>query len=235
MKKNKSLRLASVLLMLCLITTCAVSGTFAKYTTSASSFDTAHVAKWDMSIVVNAAKDFAPNLDDVVGDDGVAIKASDAVTNKLAPGSQGTMFVATIKGQPEVIYNVTINFTLTLSDWVVDANDYCPVVFTVNSETYSLTDMGGTHESATVADLKVAVENAVVQALQTGNTVNYTANDTHFAAGKEVTLSWAWAFRTGADETAKAANDIKDTALGDADTLATIGYNLGIVINQLDK
>ena len=29
MKKNKILRLASVMLMLCLITTCAISGTFA--------------------------------------------------------------------------------------------------------------------------------------------------------------------------------------------------------------
>ena len=53
MKKNKFMRLASVMLMLCLITTCAISGTFAKYTTSGTATDTARVAKWGVGVEVD--------------------------------------------------------------------------------------------------------------------------------------------------------------------------------------
>ena len=52
MRKNKFLRLASVMLMLCLITTCAISGTFAKYTTSDEALDSARVAKWGVAVQV---------------------------------------------------------------------------------------------------------------------------------------------------------------------------------------
>ena len=44
--KNKMMRIASVLLVAALITTCAISGTFAKYVTKVSGEDTARVAKW---------------------------------------------------------------------------------------------------------------------------------------------------------------------------------------------
>ncbi|MFR0985955.1 MAG: hypothetical protein ACLSFZ_04975 [Frisingicoccus sp.] len=45
MKKNRMMRLASSLLVLTLLTTCVISGTFAKYTTQAGGSDTARVAK----------------------------------------------------------------------------------------------------------------------------------------------------------------------------------------------
>lgn len=46
MKKNKAMRLASALMVLTLLTTCVISSTFAKYTTSANGEDSARVAKW---------------------------------------------------------------------------------------------------------------------------------------------------------------------------------------------
>ena len=46
MKKNRMMRLASILLVCVLLTTSVISGTFAKYTTSASSEDSARVANW---------------------------------------------------------------------------------------------------------------------------------------------------------------------------------------------
>lgn len=46
MKKNKMMRLASWLMVLTLLTTCIISGTFAKYVTSDSAGDTARVAQW---------------------------------------------------------------------------------------------------------------------------------------------------------------------------------------------
>ena len=46
MKKNKMMRIASVLLVAVILTTCAISGTFAKYVSSADSSDSARVAYW---------------------------------------------------------------------------------------------------------------------------------------------------------------------------------------------
>ena len=46
MKKNKMMRLAAILLVCVLMTTSVISGTFAKYTTSDSAFDSARVATW---------------------------------------------------------------------------------------------------------------------------------------------------------------------------------------------
>lgn len=44
--KNKTMRLASALLVLVMLTTCVISGTFAKYVTEATGMDSAHVAYW---------------------------------------------------------------------------------------------------------------------------------------------------------------------------------------------
>ena len=46
MKKNRMMRLASVLLVCVLLTTSVISGTFAKYVTSVESTDEARVANW---------------------------------------------------------------------------------------------------------------------------------------------------------------------------------------------
>ena len=50
MRKNKMMRAASALMVAVLLTTCTISGTFAKYVTTASGNDTARVAKWGVQI-----------------------------------------------------------------------------------------------------------------------------------------------------------------------------------------
>ena len=50
MKKNKMMRLASGLLVAVLITTSTISGTFAKYVTTADAKDEARVAKFGVVI-----------------------------------------------------------------------------------------------------------------------------------------------------------------------------------------
>ncbi|MDE6767712.1 MAG: hypothetical protein K2J35_05915, partial [Eubacterium sp.] len=62
MKKNKMMRIASALLVLCLLTTCVISGTFAKYVTSNDGSDSARVAKFGVSVTVSGstfAKEYA--------------------------------------------------------------------------------------------------------------------------------------------------------------------------------
>ena len=55
MKKNRMMRLASILLVATLMSTCTISGTFAKYVTTASGSDTARVAKWGVTVTANGA------------------------------------------------------------------------------------------------------------------------------------------------------------------------------------
>jgi len=76
MRKNRMMRLASALLILTMVTTCAISGTFAKYVTEAKTTDTARVAKWGVKVDVTGETAFAE-----------AYGASDAAVEKTAAGA----------------------------------------------------------------------------------------------------------------------------------------------------
>jgi len=228
MKKIKFMRLASVLLVLCLLTTCAVSGTFAKYTTDATSTDTARVAKFgvDLAITVDGAFATEYNADTTVTDKlGNAI-AQTVVNNKgadeknlIAPGTEGDLMpVATIAGTPEVAVNVKQEATLTLTGWEVDSTYYCPLVITVDGTKF----YGLDYDSAT--KFIEAVEKAL------DSDVNYAPN-TDLTESHSVT--WAWAF-AGTDGK---QTDKKDTALGDyaAETGAIeISFTYSITVTQID-
>ena len=152
MKKNMMMRLASVLLVATLLSTCAISGTFAKYVTSAESTDTARVAKFGVVITANGDTAFAKNYKDVTGDDGTQVVSD---VNVVAPGTKGSLASMTLTGTPEVAVKVTYAATLTLTDWTVDEADYCPIVFKVNDTTIT--------NVTNVAELKAAVEEAPQQ------------------------------------------------------------------------
>ena len=100
MKKNKMMRIASVLLVAVLLSTCAISGTFAKYISTASSSDKATVAKWDVKVedaklgVENTTFTF-----DIFGE-------------KLAPGMSGS-FELNISNASEVSAIYSIEYTVT--------------------------------------------------------------------------------------------------------------------------
>ena len=55
MKKNIMMRVASALLIAVLLTTCAISGTFAKYVSTASGSDTARVGNIDFNTMLQFA------------------------------------------------------------------------------------------------------------------------------------------------------------------------------------
>ena len=213
MKKNKILRLASVMLMLCLITTCAISGTFAKYTTSGTGSDTARVAKWGVTVDLSATDLFNTTYND-------GKVATTTSNNIVAPGTTGTLANITISGTPEVATTVTVAGTLTLTGWSFEADwdnnsetpattvEYCPIVFTINGVTYGTNDTAATNKSATVAELKSAVETAI--AALSGS---FAANATLDASALNSKISWAWVNNE--------ANNVKDTVLGNQAANAT--------------
>ena len=93
MVKNKAMRACSVMLVLALITTCAISATFAKYVTSADGSDSARVAYWGFSGSTSQDLDLfkttyaADDTSDASITNSVVSATSD---NLVAPGTKGS-------------------------------------------------------------------------------------------------------------------------------------------------
>ncbi|MBQ8566662.1 MAG: hypothetical protein IJ445_03630 [Clostridia bacterium] len=242
MKKNKFMRLASVMLMLCLITTCAISGTFAKYTTSDSAQDSARVAKWGLTVVVEGDTAFKDNYEGTAGAGVNTVSTLGGVGDSvIAPGTNGVLSTAKIYGQSEVRTNVKVTVDLSLGDkWTTDGADvYCPLIFTVNGTEYKI---DATND--TTAKLEAAVEDAILDIIL-NTTADYTPNGSGISSANldhvvnhdfgtegetDLTVNWRWDFSTSE------ANDAKDTILGNTTgaNIPTVNFSLNIVVDQVD-
>lgn len=162
MKKNKFMKLASGLLVLCLMTTCVIGATLAKYTTSNSSSDTAHVAKWGVTVSASGTlfgKDYGANgaTSDVNQITAATSANVHADTNVVAPGTKNdTGLQLKVAGQPEVAFNVTAAATVT--DIFLKAGTYGVMVEATGvnaatnvTELYTLSDSTYTKATAYAA------------------------------------------------------------------------------------
>lgn len=224
MKKNKMMRVASALLVAVLLSTCAISGTFAKYTTSDSASDSARVAKF--GVTVTAAGDmfketYAKNDDSFTLAENTVVSTDKVV----APGTSGSLGGVTITGTPEVA--VRVSSTATKVDfgdkWVdKDGSYYCPIEITVGSKTIKGNDFGNVE--AFEAEVKKAVD-GFTKDYEAGTDLDTeTVNDEN-----KLAVSWAWVF-AGND-------DVKDTYLGNqaaADHAATIELEISTTVTQID-
>ena len=226
MKKNVMMRIASIMLVLVLMTSSVISGTFAKYVSYDNGSDNARVAKWGVEIEANSYNMFTDKykLDDTaalsfVGDYSVDSNNDDDV---LAPGTSGSFADISIKGTPEVAVDVTIGATVTISDnWKVNDVYYCPIVVTVGDAQI----LGMNYNNAT--DFAAAIEQAIE-----GKSAKYAPN-TDLAGiynNTNLDLGWSWAFSTGE------VNDIQDTALGNKAVTEdlTIAISLEITVTQIN-
>ena len=222
MKKTKLMRAALLLLVLTLITSCFVGGTFAKYTTSATGSDTARVAKWGVKIEANGATFTDTYKTDTTG---VAIADSVVGFNKakvVAPGTKGDMVKMTLTGTPEVAVSVNYAAEFKVTGWTVDNKFYCPLQITVGNTTIdgaTFTDAGRFEDEVTGL---------------------FLAYNKSYAAGTDLSttgvtapsVSWAWPFENTDTSTGTKNND-KDTELGDAGT-ATISLKVITTVSQID-
>lgn len=105
MKKNPILKLFLLVVVLTMITSSLVSGTFAKYTTTVSATDTVTVAKWNANFngkgtaSETLTKEF--NLLETMSDTGVA-------DDLIAPGTSGSFALGYDTSGSQVARNVTI-------------------------------------------------------------------------------------------------------------------------------
>ena len=229
MKKNAMLKIAAILMVAVLLTTCAVSSTFAKYVTKGNtSTEVGRVALWDVDIVSSATGLFAQKYENgtasATGNDVVSVATP--VDNVVAPGTSGSAsLTATLNGQPEVAFRLTTVATVDLgSGWMVDLDGagsgapiyYCPLTVTVNGDAVDAAD----NAADFAANIKAAIEEAATA---------------EFAAGTElddevvgVTVAWAWDF----DAAGAGTNDLKDTLLGEAGS-ATISIAIQQTATQI--
>jgi len=231
MKKNVMMRAASALLVAVLLTTCAISGTFAKYTTAATGSDSARVAMFGVEITSTGSM-FSKNYfaaDDATNGNKVATEAKGSVDssnddNILAPGTKGEMASISITGTPEVKVQVTYQGTVTLNGkWLAklsaDATDesyYCPLKVTVGATTLNGLDY------ASEAEFKAAIEGEINKA---ANTKTYDALTDLSAQDNALAISWEWEF-TG--------NDYADTYLGNATDKGNIEISVVTTVTQVD-
>lgn len=216
MKKNNTMRIAAGLAVAALLSTCLVSGTYAKYTTSDSSTDTAQVAKWGVKVAADGGHAFSDKYakDDqastITGDSVVAQGSYDVV----APGTTGTFKAATVSGKPEVAVRVDNTAEVTLTGWTIDTNTfYCPLTFKVN----------GTAVNTSTCTTAKQVEDAVKAAVA-GTSKDYEAG-TDLSADNSAKIEWAWAFD---------GDNTSDTKLGDLTTAPTINISVTTTVTQID-
>ena len=220
MKKNTMMRLASALLVLVLLTTCAISGTFAKYTSTTTVTDSARVAYWGWGKTAQLNFDLFSTEYDAAGG---TVKSADT-DNVIAPGtSQETAFTfayvantSDAVAAPEVDYIFDVAVTISGTTTKLDANP--SFVWTLDGNEYD-----------TVADLKAAIEALEVNANPVdGKAANYYKNGTlpaGFGASSQHTVGWAWEFE---------GQDGLDTELGNMDPLENVAITITVTATQQD-
>lgn len=240
MKKNRFMKTAGCLLILCLLTTCVIGTTFAKYVTSGDAQDSARVAKWGVTLEMAADPEIFSNeyTGTTVGGSNVTVSSTSRV---VAPGtSQHTAAIFTITGTPEVAVNVKIELTnikdvclkagtypdettVKNDTFTLDA-DYYPVVFTLKQIEAAGTAVDVTVATGTLATIKAKLEEYNANA-------NYAPNTN---LGAKFELTWTWAF---------GGNDQADTYLGNRIAKGEtdpskynleVGYTLKITVTQID-
>lgn len=227
MKKNVMMRVASIMLVLVLMSSSIISGTFAKYVTKGTSADSARVAKFGVEIT--GATDMfktAYAADETTWVTETVITSGDVNgRNRLvAPGTRGGLTNIKITGIPEVAVRISheVETFDVGTNWMVDTNGdstvdtfYCPIDITV-------TDAQGNSHVIRGLDFSApdAFENAVIAKIE-GCFADYQPHyDLGTLAPEDVlTVSWAWEFE-GRAEHGGAGHDLQldkyDTQLGDA-------------------
>lgn len=207
MKKNKMMRAAGALMVVTLLTTSLVSGTFAKYTTSGSATDSARVAKFGVTVVADGTlfdENYFATTNTPAGTtpdgekDGVeqailTVESSASGEKVVAPGTKNdTGLTLALSGKPEV--DVQVAYTVNTAEEIF-LDDYYPVKFTLKKGTTEL-----------VKDGKLSAVKTELEKLN----VRYDAN-TVLSTTDNINLTWKWDFE---DSSVTDVNK-KDTALGD--------------------
>ena len=198
MKNNRIVKFMVLVLFVTILAIILVSGTYAKYTTSATGSDTATVAKWsiklgDEDIAKSTEKTFAIDLFSTItntdGSEETNVKKTDK--SLIAPGTMGSITLLSLKNESEVNAKYSVTYTLLNESGV-------PLEFTTNKD----------DESSWKSDITaVNVSNEALAMDATATTA---------------TVYWRWAF------TKDKARDTSDTTLGTTTPTVTLTAKIDV-------
>lgn len=227
-KRSTFMRVAGGMMVVSMLATCVISGTMAKYTSSASGSDTARAAKWSIDVNgtnIATADTFTLDLFSTVGDEGnpyeddVDVKNGDN-ENIVAPGTGGVFDIA-ITNDSEV----TADFDLKLTE-VNESNIPIRYSFDENGLYYYTFDelenmVATSYDGDWGAMLSVLSEGAFdINSITNGGTVT-------------IPCSWIWAY-DGVYYGGQ--TDESDTAIGNAANTVnqTVSLTATVTATQVD-
>lgn len=218
MKTNKFLRAAAVLLILVVMTTCAISGTFAKYVTTDSSSDSARVANWgwDNSASITLDNLFLSAYNGTVNSD----------TDVIAPGTYNNAsfqftYDETNGSAPEVSYTFEVSTAgSTISD---EIKNNTAIVWSLDG-----TEFVSTATATSWDQLLAAIEALDGNADGVATYAPQQMPDAFSTGDTLHTVGWSWTF-----EVDGAQNEI-DTDMGNAADLAEVEIVISITATQID-
>lgn len=203
-KKNHTMRIAAGVMTAALLSTCAISGTFAKYTTAQTGTATARVAKWNILFGdgTTMSEKFTFDLFSTLYDPTANSPETDVKTDGdaiIAPGTMGS-FALVIENRSEVTAEYIIKFSVTTT-----AN--IPLKFSKD---------GSTNWTADITALNIADTDAVE--------LGMTDSD----KSATYTVYWKWDYEDATDS----SRDENDTILGKAG--AEIQITATVTATQVD-
>ena len=211
MEKNKTMRMILITLLIAMIALVLVSGTYAKYTSSASGSDTARVAKWSFIVGGNDIVaentftfDLFKTIKDTDGKDETDVVSANA-DRVIAPGTSGS-FDLVLENKSETSAKYSVTYTVTNTESI-------PVQFSVNG-----------------TDWKDNIEELNISASDTKTKLE--AND----GTATITIQWKWDYentKENATTEEKKATDEKDMTLGKAGTAKLI-VQADVTATQID-
>ena len=226
MKNNKMMRIASVLLVAVLLSTCVISGTFAKYVTSTTGTANARVAHWGFEAIDNSivfADLFKTTYDNVA--------SSESGKNVIAPGTTG---YGTFKfdydndaAAPEVAYTFEVSTEgSTCADEIQNNKN---IIWYLNDT------KAGTN--GTWTELLNAIKALSGEA---DGSKEYAAGKLPdaFNSNQTIKISWEWKY-DGGDATynvdgQELNQDQYDTYMGNMDVLSNVTLKVTITATQID-
>lgn len=196
---KKKMTVLCGLLMAVVITAYSVSGTYAKYTSSMSTTDTARVARWG----INVGEKTKLGLFEASYGAGNEIASADNGDGThdlvVAPGATGKVDIA-VSGTSEVAYKLSVKAEVTNN--VLYTTGVSPIKFRIGT---------GAWTELTKANLEAQLKTELGEN-------DYAANS---SVNKTVTLEWKWAFdvtdlenNMGITPVTDFDYDVEDTKLG---------------------
>ena len=209
-------RTMCILLALVLMSSSAVSFTYAEYARGAEMADNARATTWGVNVDVTGSA-FATKYVSNKTYSGIDTSVKSSTTDKiLAPGTTGTFTGINCTGKPEVSVEIIIEADLQLANWVADGKFYCPLVITVNGNDYCGLDYSSS----------AAFETAVEDAIESAADIYPPNTDLSKVSGLNGNYHWYWDFGTDADTNAK------DSALQGK---AQIALSVGCTVHQVGE